>query len=441
MAAVLGKLPRARILIEASTESEWVARCLEDLGHEVIIADPNFAPMYATRSRRVKTDRRDAQALMDACRLGAYRPAHRTSEPQRRVRTLLAVRDNLVRTRVRQVQLLRALLRREGPRPRSGQVSSFAKRLDEAEPPSWLRDLIAPVRVVMDTLNREMVRVDQAIVDITRKDPIVERLCTAPGIGLVTAVAFVSTLDQVARVQRWQIMSPVADTVSGGRRCFLRMREPPPCLRWIPRWAAIRPGAESVRLRPVAPMRLAGPLMHRIARSPAAARAPRRREPHAAPAPLLRGRRVARARPSPRAGLAATARLYRTTTRRAAAAQRSSRIRPVAHAKAEHACRPPRSRASSRARGASGSASNSSRVSPRHLSLRIPPMTLVQPPTPLCPNPSVGRRRRPVTAGSISGRAPPSVHTTRLCPNCAPTVPVRVHCYPPSSAGRSGNSL
>src|ERR1700675_4617622 len=41
----------ARILIEASTDSEWVARCLEALGHEVIVADPNFAPMYATSSR------------------------------------------------------------------------------------------------------------------------------------------------------------------------------------------------------------------------------------------------------------------------------------------------------------------------------------------------------------------------------------------------------
>jgi transposase len=39
-AAVLGTRPRARIVIEASTESEWVARCL---GHEVIVADPNFA--------------------------------------------------------------------------------------------------------------------------------------------------------------------------------------------------------------------------------------------------------------------------------------------------------------------------------------------------------------------------------------------------------------
>jgi transposase len=51
-----------------------VARCLEGLGHEVIVGDHNFAPMYATRTRKVKTDRRDARALRDACVVGAYRP-------------------------------------------------------------------------------------------------------------------------------------------------------------------------------------------------------------------------------------------------------------------------------------------------------------------------------------------------------------------------------
>lgn len=103
----------------------------------------------------MKTDRRDAPTLMDACRLGAYRLSHWVSEGQRRVRTLLAVRDNLVRTRVRQVQLLCALLRREGLRPRSGQVANFAKRLEEVAPPPWLRDMNSPVRTVMDALNRE----------------------------------------------------------------------------------------------------------------------------------------------------------------------------------------------------------------------------------------------------------------------------------------------
>ena len=109
--AVLGTRPRARIVLEASTDSEWVARCLEGLGHEVIVADPNFAPMYATRSRKVKTNRRDARALAEACRLGAYRPAHRLSDPQRHVRGRLVVRDALVRTRTRYISIIRALLR------------------------------------------------------------------------------------------------------------------------------------------------------------------------------------------------------------------------------------------------------------------------------------------------------------------------------------------
>ena len=54
--AVLGGRPRARILLEASTESEWVAGHLEALGHEVIVADPNFAsrcrPRWPPSSRR-----------------------------------------------------------------------------------------------------------------------------------------------------------------------------------------------------------------------------------------------------------------------------------------------------------------------------------------------------------------------------------------------------
>src|SRR3954462_15826831 len=113
-AAMLGERAPAKILIEASTESEWVARCLEQLGHEVVVADPNFAAMYATRSRRVKTDRRDARTLCEACRLGSYRPAHRTSESQRQIRRLLIVRETLVRTRAKYITMIKTLVRAEG---------------------------------------------------------------------------------------------------------------------------------------------------------------------------------------------------------------------------------------------------------------------------------------------------------------------------------------
>ena len=97
--AVLGKRAPARVLLEASTESEWVASCLEQLGHTVVVADPNYAAMYPTRSRRVETDRRDARVLAEACRLEAYRPAHRTSPAHRQLRAGLAAREALVRTR------------------------------------------------------------------------------------------------------------------------------------------------------------------------------------------------------------------------------------------------------------------------------------------------------------------------------------------------------
>jgi transposase len=100
-AAVFAGRPTARILLETSTESAWVAQCLEALGHAVIVADPNDAPMYAPRRRRVKTDRRDAEALAHACRLGAYHPAPRMSERQRHVRAVLTVRETLVRSRIR----------------------------------------------------------------------------------------------------------------------------------------------------------------------------------------------------------------------------------------------------------------------------------------------------------------------------------------------------
>jgi len=145
-AALLGGRAPAKILIEASTESEWVARCLEQLGHEVVVADPNFAAMYATRSRRVKTDRRDARTLAEACRLGAYRPAHRTSDRQSHVRAQLAVREALVQTRSRYISVVGALLRREGLRVATGHGEGFVKRVEKLALPGLLKSDRAALR-------------------------------------------------------------------------------------------------------------------------------------------------------------------------------------------------------------------------------------------------------------------------------------------------------
>ena len=196
---VLGSRPRARILIEASTESEWVARCLEELGHEVIVADPNYAPMYGQRTRRVKTDRRDARALAEACRSGTYRPAHRTSDERRHLRGRLAVREALVRTRARYISLIRSLLRREGLRVRSGNVEQFLERLAEVDVPVPLRQEIEPLLAVMDSLEVRIALADRQMTALANEDVEIRRLCTAPGVGPVTAASVVATLDTAQR--------------------------------------------------------------------------------------------------------------------------------------------------------------------------------------------------------------------------------------------------
>ncbi|WNG37964.1 IS110 family transposase [Archangium violaceum] len=180
---LLSKRPKARVLLEASTESEWVARSLEEMGHEVVVADPNFAPMYATRSRRVKTDKRDARTLAEACRLGAYRPAHRTSDEQRHMRAQLAVREALVRTRTRSISLVRALVRREGLRVADGEAESFVRRVEALALPGRLKAEVAPLLCLMRHINEQIAFLDGLLERLARRDEQLARLCTVPHVG------------------------------------------------------------------------------------------------------------------------------------------------------------------------------------------------------------------------------------------------------------------
>lgn len=238
-AAVLGGRERARILVEASTESEWVAQCLEALGHEVIVGDPNYAPMYPQRRRRVKTNRRDARTLATACRLGAYRPAHRVSAEQRRIRQQLTVRDLLVRSRTRAIAMTGALVRAEGLRVRSGAPEQFLARLDALPLPPPLQATLTSTRAFLTTLEAEIHQADTAIQQIAVHDPVVARLTSAPGIGPVTAAAFVATLDRADRfagahqVESYLGVVPSEDSSADYRRRGHITKAGNPRMRWL----------------------------------------------------------------------------------------------------------------------------------------------------------------------------------------------------------------
>lgn len=201
LAELLGKRERAKILLEASTESEWVARCLEELGHEVVVADPNFAAMYATRSRKVKTDKRDARTLAEACKLGAYRPAYRVSETRRHIRAQLTVRETLVRSRARYIIVVGALVRGAGLRVGTGGASTFLRRLSQVQMPGALKAQVAPMLAAMVSLNEQIAFLDGVLGRLAEQDGQVARLCTVPGVGPVVASAFACAVDEAKRFE------------------------------------------------------------------------------------------------------------------------------------------------------------------------------------------------------------------------------------------------
>jgi transposase len=136
-ATVLGKRGPAKILIEASTESEWVTRCLESLGYEIVVADPNFASMYATRSRKVKTDRRrPAPAADRVAGEGAHaveRLEERDAEAEQVSPRFCRLAAHLLGRHVRG-----AAHHRPGPRQRRGQrVCAPAGVTMGAPAPTW----------------------------------------------------------------------------------------------------------------------------------------------------------------------------------------------------------------------------------------------------------------------------------------------------------------
>ena len=199
LSAVFERCPRLRILLESGTESEWVAQHLEALGHEVIVADPNYAPMYAHRGRGIKTDRRDVMALAEANRRGIFRAAHRVSSGHRTVRRHLQVRDHLVRMRTQIINVKRGQLRSEGLRVRSGRAESFVDRYQALEVPAPLRAVLDPLVRGLTALEPLIAAADTWAHHTARGDAVTRRLMTAPGVGPITALSFQSTVDCVTR--------------------------------------------------------------------------------------------------------------------------------------------------------------------------------------------------------------------------------------------------
>ena len=191
------KYPGARIVIEVGTHSPWTSRFLKDNGHEVIVANPRKVRLIYENVR--KCDKLDARML---AKLGRLDPsllhpiAHQSEEAQRDL-LQLKLRDQLVRQRVDSISAVRGTLKSLGHRLPSPNTSCFTKRARDIlgqgeETEQAIHAMIEPTLQVIDMLTTKIKELDKKIEQLGReKYPITLHLRQIPGVGPITALAFV----------------------------------------------------------------------------------------------------------------------------------------------------------------------------------------------------------------------------------------------------------
>jgi transposase len=193
----LGELASTRIVIEVGTHSPWVSRGLEAKGHETIVANARAVRSIAESDR--KTDRGDAEQL---ARLGRadpklLHPIRHRGEAVQRHRMLLSVRDHLVRTRASFIVQARGLAKGLGERLPHCKSETFGKKMRALPVLFPAMDVIV---AGVEQLDAHIAGLDTQLEELARTTyPETRALRQISGVGLITALAFVLTLEDPQR--------------------------------------------------------------------------------------------------------------------------------------------------------------------------------------------------------------------------------------------------
>ena len=189
-----------RVGIEATGYSRWFERLLAELGMELWIGDA--AKIKTKRVRKQKTDREDARLLLRLLRENNFPRIWVPSPENRDLRQLLWHRHRLVQMRTRIMNQLQALAMNEGQR-RKKKLWSEAGRapLEKLALAPWASRRRKDLLELLDRMNPRIEELTAAIEQEARKWPEVLRLMTHPGVGPLTALAFVLIIGTVERFQ------------------------------------------------------------------------------------------------------------------------------------------------------------------------------------------------------------------------------------------------
>src|SRR5713101_4598762 len=211
-----------RVGIEASGHTRWFERLLAELGMELWIGHP--AKIAAQRVRKQKTDRGDAQLLLQLLQEDRFPKLWIPSPENRDLRQLLWHRHRLVQMRTRVKNQLQSIAMNEGVRRQSRLWSKPGRaQLESFVLAPWTarrHDLLQ----LLDQLNPQIAELSRAIEQEAERRPEVLRLMTHPGVGPITALAFVLVIGTPTRfrcgkqIGSYVGLIPAEDSSAGHQR-------------------------------------------------------------------------------------------------------------------------------------------------------------------------------------------------------------------------------
>jgi transposase len=209
LAAWFSERPAHRVVLEVGAHSRWISALLEQLGHEVVVANPRRVKLIS--ASRNKTDRKDAELL---ARLGRSDPTllapikHRGEAVHADLATIRA-RDALVRERTRLVNHVRGIVKPFGVRIPCCWPEAFHKRAVQHIPVA-LRAAVEPILTALAAVGEAIAACDRRVEQrATEAYPEAKRLSEQIcGVGTLTALAFVLTIEDPARFRSSRDVAP-----------------------------------------------------------------------------------------------------------------------------------------------------------------------------------------------------------------------------------------
>lgn len=192
----------AKIGVETGAMTPWLVHGLREAGLNVECLDARRVKA-ALQMRLNKTDQNDAEGLAQVVRTGWYRPVHVKSLDAHRARSLLGARAQLVGMRTRLSNMIRGVLKTFGMLPGAGRGLRFDRQVEALlEGESAVASIVRPLLDTWRHLGVQISTFDKAVQRQVRADPVCRLLMTVPGIGALSSLVYVSTVEDPHRFSR-----------------------------------------------------------------------------------------------------------------------------------------------------------------------------------------------------------------------------------------------